>query len=401
MLFSKDINKLQDINDIWVFFIFSYYSAVTSMILGLRPSISIWYYALISLAVFLGVIFLSSKKNIHLSLFSIFLVAGLFLVFTKPHIRHNLDFIYGLSAFIFAILTIYYTYYFNYLTKLMFEEKKDYIKKDLSNYSYNYAFIASIINMFVLIIFMQSRFFHRSEIVVNIFIFSFIFLLLLGLSMFKLFQYSFALHLLALSNNKVIPAKRIFLENSNYSAGFSKYIYPYLNNVDYNEEENMIYINDKSNISSIEEEKEQEQERIVTNKLSEKIKHIKEKLGKENTEIIKLLDEIEKTVNRLDNIYEEKQIKMYYNDIDNRYIQYIDKLVSMYIINLSMPEKFNNDIQKKILESLEDMNKVLNSILESVSSFKKIEIESSIDLIKKRLMMDGFDNILKDDKKVE
>lgn len=397
MLFSKDINKLQDINDIWVFFIFSYYSAVTSMILGLRPSISIWYYALISLAVFLGVIFFSSKKNIHLSLFFIFLVAGLFLVFTKPHIRHNFDFIYSLSAFIFAILTIYYTYYFNYLTKLMFEDKKDYIKKDLSNCSYNYAFIASIINMFVLIIFMQSRFFHRSEIVVNIFIFSFIFLLLLGLSMFKLFQYSFALRLLALSNSKVLPATRIFLENSNYSAGFSKYIYPYLNNVDYNEEENMIYINNKSDISGIEEEKEQES--IVISKLSEKIKHIKEKLGEENTEIIKLLDEIEKTVNRLDNIYEEKQIKMYYNDIDNRYIQYIDKLVSMYIINLSMPEKFNNDIQKKILESLDDMNKVLNNILESVSSFKKIEIESSIDLIKKRLMMDGFDNILKDDKK--
>lgn len=398
MLFNKDISKLQDINNIWVFFIFSYYSAVTSMILGLRPSISIWYYALISLAVFLGVIFFSSKKNIHLSLFFIFLVAGLFLIFTKPHLRHNFKFIYSLSAFIFAILTIYYTYYFNYLTKLMFEEKREYIKEDLSKCSYNYAFIALVINIISLIIFMQSRFFHRSEVTVNIFIFSFIFLLL-GLSMFKLFQYSFALRLLALSDNKVIPATKLFLENSNYSAGFSKYIYPYLNNVDYNEVENVININDKSNIFSIEEEKEQKS--IVISKLSEKIKHIKEKLGEENTEIIKLLDEIEKTVNRLDNLYEEKQIKMYYNDIDNRYIQYIDKLVSMYNINLSMPEKFNNDIQKKILESLDDMNKVLNSILESVSSYKKIEIESSIDLIKKRLMMDGFDNILKDDKKVE
>lgn len=397
MLFDKDISKLQDINNIWVFFIFSYYSAVTSMILGLRPSISIWYYALISLAVFLGVIFFSSKKNIHLSLFFIFLVAGLFLIFTKPHLRHNFKFIYSLSAFIFAILTIYYTYYFNYLTKLMFEEKKDYIKEDLSKCSYNYTFIALVINIISLIIFMQSRFFHRSEVTVNIFIFSFIFLLLFGLSMFKLFQYSFALRLLALSDNKVIPATKLFLENSNYSAGFSKYIYPYLNNVDYNEVENVININDKSNISNLKEDSVKEN---AVN-LSAKVKFIKEKINEENTEIVKQLEEIEKTVNKLDNIYEEKQIKMYYNDIDNRYIQYIDKLVSMYIINLSMPEKFNNDIQKKILESLDDMNKVLNSILESVSSFKKIEIESSIDLIKKRLMMDGFDNILKDDKKVE
>lgn len=397
MLFNKDISKLQDINDIWVFFIFSYYSAVTSMILGLRPSISIWYYALISLAVFLGVIFFSSKRNIHLSLFFIFLVAGLFLIFTKPHLRHNFKFIYSLSAFIFAILTIYYTYYFNYLTKLMFEEKRYYIKEDLSKCSYNYAFIALVINIISLIIFMQSRFFHRSEVTVNIFIFSFIFLLLFGLSMFKLFQYSFALRLLALSENKVIPATKLFLENSNYSAGFSKYIYPYLNNVDYNEVENVININDKSNISNLKEDSVKEN---AVN-LSAKVKFIKEKINEDNTEIVKQLEEIEKTVNKLDNIYEEKQIKMYYNDIDNRYIQYIDKLVSMYNINLSMPEKFNNDIQKKILESLDDMNKVLNSILESVSSYKKIEIESSIDLIKKRLMMDGFDNILKDDKKVE
>ena len=101
---------------------------------------------------------------------------------------------------------------------------------------------------------------------------------------------------------------------------------------------------------------------------------------------------------KIEEIGSNNQLYSYLYDIENKYLPYIENISITYIENMRLPSDLTLEIQSKIETSLAEVNSAFHEILKSMFTMKKIDVESSIDVMNIKLMQDGLLNSIKKDK---
>lgn len=130
----------------------------------------------------------------------------------------------------------------------------------------------------------------------------------------------------------------------------------------------------------------------------ERIDNVINKAFENNAGIYNNLCSIKETMVKIEEIGSNNTLGSYIYDIENKYLPYIEKISQSYIENMKLPSDLTEEIQSKIEKSLSEVNKAMNEILKSIFTMKKIDVESSIDVMNIKLMQEGLLNSIKKDK---
>ncbi|MCI6474935.1 MAG: hypothetical protein MSA07_04470 [Mucispirillum sp.] len=101
---------------------------------------------------------------------------------------------------------------------------------------------------------------------------------------------------------------------------------------------------------------------------------------------------------KIEEIGSDNKLDSYIYDIESKYLPYIENISNTYIENMRLPADLTLEIQSKIENSLAEVNSAFQEILKSMFTIKKIDVESSIDVMNIKLMQDGLLNSIKKDK---
>lgn len=393
-----------DINKIIFSLFFAFLCGLTTIILQSKFSYIV---LLIFCAVFLlyfGFLRLYYKNDKIDTLTAVFFIAVVLLdIFAKPHIKDiagNIIFAFG---YLFLFLTVYYLISYESAAEIFVNTKSKYIIQD----NFNYSFIPAII--FTVTYSITGYFFALAakelgfELSLILYLaFSYI---LLMLFMWKLFKYKYAFKLLSLLDKREIPYKDIdLLQPGNTVQFVEKYINPYIKNVKFDGD--TFIVSDIPYPKPAENNKKDEEKKSIydikensEHTLLESIRKLDNIIGKaENSGgvVYKVLCDIKEDILKIEELYKtHNHLESYINDINMKYIPYIVNITNVYIENMALPKEITADIQEKIEESIIKIKAAFDEILKSMFTIKKIDIESSIDVMNIQLMQDGLINTYK------
>lgn len=395
-----------DINKIIFSFLFAVLCGFTAIILQSKFSYIIFLISCIVFVIYYGFLILHYNNNNIIKFLGIFFLAALLIdLFGKPHIKDAAGNIIFALGYVFLLLTVYFLISYKSMAEILVNNKSSYIIKE----NFKYAFIPAVIfTIFYCIIGYPLALSAKEfgfEASLSVFLgLSYIFFLLM---IFKLYKYMYAFKLLSLLDNKKVPYTDIDMyPQSNKIKFVEKFIYPYIKNVE--------FYDDTFIVSDIPYSKPAEYNKKYEEKVADDIYDIKENNENTLSESIRKLDNVIKKVEnsseviyntlcsikedilKIDKLYKtHNQLESYINDINMKYIPYISNITNVYIENMALPKDITADIQKKIEESIIEIKNAFDEILKSMFNMKKIDIESSIDVMNIQLMQDGLININK------
>lgn len=360
----------------------------------LKADFSVWSLAVICLLLityFITVYKYFKYNKIFLVSYGIFFITFLCLyIFTGLYIKNIASNIIFACGYIFLIYTLYLLIEYNSFAKILVRDKAQYIIENKFKYSFFPAvFFIIIYGLFLYLFALPAK---ELGIVATFILYSLFSFIIYFLMIFKLFKYKYAFKLLCLIDSKEIHFSSLtLLPLDDYDKFYQKNIEPYITNI-YMYGYSIIPV--KMDLNQTETKTETKKEEINKQILSDSIIQLDEtvKKAKENNILIyDSLSSIKSTLVKIDEMYKDNaQLTSYIVDIQTKYIPFLKQVTEIYIDNLDLPLSLTLDIQTKIENSVKSIKTAFDEILKSMFNMKKIDIESSIDVMNIQLMQDGL-----------
>lgn len=381
-----------DINKISLSYSFAIVCGFVTMFL--KADFSVWSLAVICLLLityFITVYKYFKYNKIFLVSYGIFFITFLCLyIFTGLYIKNIASNIIFVCGYIFLIYTLYLLIEYNSFAKILVRDKAQYIIENKFKYSFFPAvFFIIIYGLFLYLFALPAK---ELGIVATFILYSLFSFIIYFLMLFKLFKYKYAFKLLSLIDSKEIHFSSLtLLPLDDYDKFYQKNIEPYITNI-YMYGYSIIPV--KMDLNQTETKTETKKEEINKQILSDSIIQLDEivKKAKENNILIyDSLSSIKSTLVKIDEMYKDNaQLTSYIVDIQTKYIPFLKQVTEIYIDNLDLPLSLTLDIQTKIENSVKSIKTAFDEILKSMFNMKKIDIESSIDVMNIQLMQDGL-----------
>lgn len=381
-----------DINKISLSYSFAIICGFVTMFL--KADFSVWSLAVICLLLityFITVYKYFKYNKIFLVSYGIFFITFLCLyIFTGLYIKNIASNIIFVCGYIFLIYTLYLLIEYNSFAKILVRDKAQYIIENKFKYSFFPAvFFIIIYGLFLYLFALPAK---ELGIVATFILYSLFSFIIYFLMIFKLFKYKYAFKLLCLIDSKEIHFSSLtLLPLDDYDKFYQKNIEPYITNI-YMYGYSIIPV--KMDLNQTETKTETKKEEINKQILSDSIIQLDEivKKAKENNILIyDSLSSIKSTLVKIDEMYKDNaQFTSYIVDIQTKYIPFLKQVTEIYIDNLDLPLSLTLDIQTKIENSVKSIKTAFDEILKSMFNMKKIDIESSIDVMNIQLMQDGL-----------
>lgn len=377
-----------DINKVILFFLLSIYSGYLSMLAGhkfLVVSLSIIVIMCFFIYSFIAKNFKNNKTALDILIGLTVLVVCAKLI-APPHIKDIISYIVFASGYVFLIMTLYYLVTYMQAAKKLFIDNKEYIYHD----KFKCAFGPAIISVIVYGLFFYPLCIFEKHIgfINTILLFGIFAALASIVAGYKLIPYIYAFKLLSLKGDMQIYVKDIYNDYDN-NKFFNRFIEPYINHV---------YLDDDKICFYTQEKREAEQKENINNILHscvERIDKIINNAFENKAGIYNNLCSIKATILKINDIGSSHKLESYLYDIENKYLPYIENISKTYIENMHLPADLTMEIQSKIENSLAEVNNALQEILKSMFTMKKIDVESSIDVMNIKLMQNGLLNSIK------
>lgn len=381
-----------DINKISLSYSFAIVCGFVTMFL--KADFSVWSLAVICLLLityFITVYKYFKYNKIFLVSYGIFFITFLCLyIFTGLYIKNIASNIIFACGYIFLIYTLYLLIEYNSFAKILVRDKAQYIIENKFKYSFFPAvFFIIIYGLFLYLFALPAK---ELGIVATFILYSLFSFIIYFLMIFKLFKYKYAFKLLCLIDSKEIHFSSLtLLPLDDYDKFYQKNIEPYITNI-YMYGYSIIPV--KMDLNQTETKTETKKEEINKQILSDSIIQLDDivKKAKENNILIyDSLSSIKSTLVKIDEMYKDNaQLTSYIVDIQTKYIPFLKQVTEIYIDNLDLPLSLTLDIQTKIENSVKSIKTAFDEILKSMFNMKKIDIESSIDVMNIQLMQDGL-----------
>lgn len=383
-----------DINKIILFFVLSIYSGFLSIFVGHKFSFVSLAFILIMCFFIYNIILVTYKNNkTALNVFIGLTVLVLcFYIFAPHHISHNIVKIIFASGYVFLIITLYYLVTYMQTAKKLFIDNKEYVYIDKFKYAFGPAIISVII--FGLFFYPLCIFEKHIGFMNTIFIFSVFAVLASAVAGFKLIPYIYAFKVISLKDNGQILIQDIYngYDNDKF---FNRFIEPYINHIYLDDDKICFYSQEKR---KAEKEEKPNNNKNIMQKCIERIDNVINKAFESKAGIYDNLCSIKETMLKIEEIGSIHKLDSYLYDIESKYLPYIENISKTYIDNMRLPSDLTLEIQSKIENSLAEVNSAFQEILKSMFAMKKIDVESSIDVMNIKLMQDGLLNSIKKDK---
>lgn len=383
-----------DINKIILFFVLSIYSGFLSILVGHKFSFLSMAFILI-MCFFIYSFILDTFKNNKTVLNVLIGFTALvlcFYIFAAHHIKDKISYIVFTSGYVFLLITLYYLFTYMQAVKKLFIDNKEYIYKDKFRYAFGPAIISVII--FGLFFYPLCIFEKHIGFMNTIFIFSTFAVLASIIAGFKLIPYLYAFKVISLKDKGQILIQDIYngYDNDKF---FNKFIEPYINHIYLDGDKICFYSHEKSEAEKTEKTNN---DTNIQPKCIERIDNIINNAFENKAGIYNNLCSIKETMLKIEEIGSDNKLDSYLYDIESKYLPYIENISNTYIENMRLPADLTLEIQSKIENSLAEVNSAFQEILKSMFTMKKIDVESSIDVMNIKLMQDGLLNSIKKDK---
>lgn len=331
-----------------------------------------------------------------------------------------------LISIVYAIESLQRIYTFN-------KNKNNFIKKykillNVSTFNPSFIKILMLFTIYYIIVYSIFWFFITRPIHYFVYsipfynaiiVFAGLFIISYLLYYIMLGKYKYVFILCSLSKHKEIPLTMLtndFDEDVNHSKGniqywFNKNIGLYMNNVIVDTDKQVILFkeNMENFVKSVNDNIDNTNmffnydELSIDNKiynLDDSIKIIDDLMAMvvyKGTALTKILYDIKNSLEKIEYLRTDKKIySKYIDNINEKYIPYVEYLVKTYLKNIDLVGDDVKDLQEKIILSLKSISEALEEIYESKFEIFKYNVENNIDVMDILLKQEGLiDNIKK------
>ncbi len=382
------MSKCIDLNKVIIPFIYSIYTISIGMLLSKHHGKSTYFIiAVIILYLFLNNIMQHISKHISFG-YHILGISLIFLVVFAPHGRMK-DFIAILlyvASVVLMIISMYKLYSYNILLKQVYKYYGKHINFDTFKPNFIIPFILLLSFIVVIYPVILSKIISHNIIISLLILYGCTFIV--GTVFYALlYQYKYFFDVVYCSNNKV------YIDDISIDSDYK--MQGWLNTDIDNIETYDDLLNTTQNKSM---EKQTENNQPLHNAISTMDGFIKELSDDEN--IKEIISNIQNVLIKIDNYHngEEYKFNKYILNINEKYMPYIEKLISSYINNKELPNDITKEMQEKIIDNLKEIDEVLEKILLQMYNMNMLELESYMDAFDVILSQNGFKDNKKGDK---
>lgn len=202
-----------------------------------------------------------------------------------------------------------------------------------------------------------------------------------------LYKYKDAFYVICSSDKRFIKAEQLSREQGDsLYRWYSLKIAPYVNHSKYDINKHTITFADIDELEQNNKTEERETLEQAVNTIDSYI----EKLD-DNEEIKITASNIKNELVKIDNFHKnEYKFNKHIRNINERYMPYIEKLITAYMSNKELPNEITKDMQGKIILSLNQIYSVLKETLEKMYNRNMMDLESHMEAFNIVLSQSGF-----------
>lgn len=382
------MNKCIDLNKIIIPFIYSIYTISIGMLLSKHHGKSTYFI----IAVIMLYLFLYNIMQ-HIDIYTpfgyhILGISLIFLVVFAPHGRMK-DFIVIMlyvASVVLIIISMYKLYSYNILIKQVYKYYGKHINFDTFKPNFIIPFILLLSYIVVIYPVVLSKIISHNIYISLLFLYVCT-LIISAVFDILLYQYKCFFDFVYCNNHKVYIGDISIDSDYKMQGWFNTDI----DNIETYDD----CLNTTQNKSM---EKQKENNQTLHNAISAVDNFIKELSDDEN--IKEIISNIQNVLIKIDNYHngEEYKFNKYILNINDKYMPYIEKLILSYINNKELPSHITKEMQEKIIDSLKEIDDVLEKILMKMYNMNMLELESYMDAFDVILSQNGYKDNIKGDK---
>lgn len=390
------MDKYIDLNKIVIPFIFSIFTISVAMLLNIHKHEYIY-------VVLIGIILYAFLFNLLEKLgglkaqkyIGVFVVLYLVLVMLPHgHIRDNIKILLYVISTVLMIVSLYQLYTYNISTKQIYKYHSRYI--NLDNFKPNFIIPFLLMLCFIIIIYPVVLFKFISHNIFISLLFLYVCIFIAGAVFYTmLYKYKYVFDIINYGSSNIIISEICSVSRNKEYMWFNQNIAPYFNNIEYDADNHKIIF---KNIDAVNQKDKLEEDKQTLDKSINSMDNFIKQLSDEEIKVT--VSNIKDVLVKIDNYHkgEEYKFNKYIQNINEKYMPYIEKLILSYINNKELPYDITKEMQEKILGSLKQIDDVLEKILMKMYNMNMLELESYMDAFDVILSQNGYKDNIKGDK---
>lgn len=393
------MNLWVDVNKIIIPFVYSVYTLSMGILLNENSIQSL------GLTLFASILFFAVGKLIYAvhsrvdKVIYSYIIFGLVLVFLAIFIPEGAFRTFlSVSLYVISIVYMLSALYKIFLVQKMANVIDKYYGKyiNTNNFKPNYIISFAIMVSYIILIYpviLTDVISNNSYILITVL---YAVSIIAGIIIyFTLYRYKYAYYVICSKEKKYIFIETLCNEEDVLKyKWFMANVEPYVNNIGYDNSKKAVYFYSDVEISKNNTVIDDNQTLYTA---INSIGSLIEKL--DNEDVKETACNIKDELVKIDNYNKaEYKFNKYIQNINDRYIPYIEKLILSYINNKELPDDITQEMQQKINDSLKQINDVLKKILLKMYNMNMLELESYMDVFDVVISQNGYKDNVKGDK---